>query len=324
MTIYFRGGEMDALIPSDGGVFETTQFGAFATPYARCAIKCGAGFGNTTSYAEIHHANVTTYWLRFDLFINQTPPLTTALISLYNSAGTEIFRFLAQNANIHTTTEVLLTAQSWDGSAFVTVGAPFSFDAAVVTTFNLNLVAATGAYQLYMAGSLRDSGTANTFTNIAKARLRAIYTNPYWSQIIVSDESMIGNFLYRLPIDTAGANTDWTGAPSDVNEITYSDATFNSSATNGDLETDTCSTLDLSAYTIQDVGLSVRANCGAGGPQNLQLAVRTHSTDYTSSSKAQAAGYAVSQNGWATNPNTSAAWTPTEVEDGEYGYKAIT
>lgn len=327
MTRYFVGGEMDAFTPSDGAVYEVTTAGSFVAPFARCAIRCGTALGQTAPYAEANHANLTTFWLRFDVYMLRAPAAAQVytLLSAYNSGGTEVFRLTAEGTPGDTgVSSARIKAYIWSGSAFVQVGTGLDYDVSTVTTFNLNLVAGTGAFAIYLAGSLRDSGTGAAFSNICKERFRAVYVQTYWSQVIVGDASEIGNFLYRYPIDTAGTNTAWTGGPSDINETVYADATFISSTSNGDIETNTANGLDLSAYTIQAVAASARANCGATGPQNLQLAVRTGGTNYFSASILQAAGYAVAQKIWETSPNTAAQWTAANAQAAELGVKAIT
>lgn len=324
-------GGMDALTASDGSVFETAaalSSGVFPfdTAFADCAVRVGTGTGNITSYAEANHANLTTYWKRFDLYFlaNGAPSLEYPLMRFYNSVGTEVAKITVTSASLSDLSRLVRT-YIWNGSAFVQVGAGFYYQPDTRTPFVVNFVPTTGAFAIYLSGSLRDSGTGSTFSNICKSRMYAAYMTTYWSQIRVADYSLIGTNLKTIVPDTASAtNTAWTGTYIEVDEVAYSDADFIYSTSNGDVETYTKSGLDLSAYIVQGMAVSARANCGATGPQNLQLALRTSATNYVSASILQGAGYAVSQNIWATNPNTSAAWASAAAQAAEFGVKAIT
>lgn len=325
MTRYLVGGEMDAFTPSDGGVYESTQAGSFDPAFARCSVFVT---GNDTSYAEGNHASLTTYHLRFDRFTLGKPPLTHeyGFLSLYNSVGTKVFKITQRGDNDALSATTILTSYIWTGSAFLQVGATFIINSAntVRNTYNIKLIPTTGEYQIYVNGTLRDSGTGSTFTNVAKVHLEGGYYPGYWSQVIVSDVSEIGNNVKTIVPTGAGANTAWTGSFGDVDEIVYSDADFIYSTTNGDKETYTNAALDLSTYTVQAIAVSERGNCGATGPQNAQLVLVSGATTATSASIPQGPGYAVSQHIWETDPNTSASWLSANAQAVEFGVKAIT
>jgi len=125
----------------------------------------------------------------------------------------------------------------------------------------------------------------------------------------------------------AGNSTQWTpsaGANWDcVDEVPASDA--DNVVTNANDQVDLYAAGNLVGTVDSVVCVQVQARAvkeGAATPQNLALGVRTGATDYFSSDKIIPTAAKSVFNLWAQNPNTSAAWTKTEVDGVEIGIKS--
>jgi hypothetical protein len=217
----------------------------------------------------------------------------------------------------------------------VTAGSAFSLDMTSVQTIDLNAVCntASGSLTLYVAGSSRvASGTIDlsAITALNKARfygatISTIGFASYVSQVIMASEPTVGMRLMTLYPSGNGANTAWTGEYTAVDENAYSDADFIYSSTNGQRETYAMTAVgSLTGYAIRAVCVAARAKRGASGPANLQVTVRTASTDYDSSSLALDLGYTANQNIWETNPNTTLTWTAADAAAIQAGVEANT
>jgi len=87
------------------------------------------------------------------------------------------------------------------------------------------------------------------------------------------------------------------------------------------------STAQLDTYILNNpngsgtiTGVTVYCRVKAlGTSTSARMAVRTHSTNYYGSSETPATNYILYSKAWATNPNTSAAWTWDEVNAMEIG-----
>ncbi len=125
----------------------------------------------------------------------------------------------------------------------------------------------------------------------------------------------------------AGNSTQWTpsvGANWEcVDEVPASDA--DNVVTNANDQVDFYAAGNLVGTVDSVVCVQVQARAvkeGVATPQNLALGVRTGATDYYSSDKIIPTAAKSLFNLWTQNPNTSAAWTKTEVDGVEIGIKS--
>jgi hypothetical protein len=318
MTIYFAGGEMGAFIPSDSTVEEisTNKNGAFA--------RGSIDIVNTSSYAGGTFSTLADFWLHFEAVQGTANVSERTMISFYDSGGTERVRLRSTKSGDYT-----LAMQYWNGAAWTTAGSSFVVDNSELQTFDVHIVSnsASGSIALYLAGTKRvDSGTIDlsSFSGLAEMRLKCAAVGTKYSQLIVADESTIGWRLTTAPATGAGATTDWVGGYTEIDELTYSDADFINSATANQVELFSHSTTVPAGYTVRGVAVTARAKCGASGPQNIQLALRSAGTTYFSSSKALDAGYGAFVNVWETDPATAADFTASAIASLQFGVKSIT
>lgn len=329
MSVLFMGGELSALIPSDSTVIETTAttYSNYDTAFARAAIGPYQG----TKYAEGHTASgQTDVWLHFDMVVGGSVLGTCTRFTWANSSGTDYVR-LRHAANADT-----VSVEYWNGSAWTTAGAQISLSLSHPNrqTIDIHVVcnSASGSIKLYVGGTLRiDSGTIDLSgcTNLKTFRFfggtaGAASDATYVSQVAAADESTIGCRLITCYPSGVGATSGFTGAYTDVDEAVLSDADFILSGTANQVSTFAQTGPAITGYSVRAVAVSARAKKGTGGPQNLQLALRSAGTNYFGSSQALDAGYAGYQEIWATDPATSAAWVNTAISSLQPGVKSIT
>lgn len=145
--------------------------------------------------------------------------------------------------------------------------------------------AVAGQVQVYLDGTKIIDYSGDVTTNSATALASAVFGQDhangssfadYWSEIIVSTTDTRSLSLVTLLPAAAGNTFNWTGATSDVNEVTLDDATLITSATAGEIAQTTVSTTGVGG-TAGIVALVVNAGAqkGGTGPQNADLTVRT-------------------------------------------------
>lgn len=143
--------------------------------------------------------------------------------------------------------------------------------------------------------------------------------------ICVSTTTTIGGRVVQGYMTGNGASTAWTGDYTAVDEIQLNDADYIYTPTADQVETFTFTLKQpMTGYIPRAVAVAARARRGTTGPANIQLALRSGSTTYFSSSKALSLGYDAYVNVWNTNPDTSAAWTSSQIASLQPGVKSIT
>lgn len=325
MSVLFMGGEMSSFVPSAAEVYERTgSAGTWNSSFARCFLSTDDG----TTYAEsADFGTGTDLWLHMDMQVYTLGSGSGSTVRFHwmDGGGTAKIR-LVQIYSSNT-----LRAEYWNGSAWTSAGSA-TVNMISRQTIDMNVVcnSATGSIKVYVAGTLRiNSGSIDLsgITALGKIRIlgvtNSIRMNTYASQVIVADEPTIGWRLLTRYVNGAGADSAWTGAYTDIDEITYNDADFILSGTNNQVSTFTQTGPSITGYTVRAVGVAARARRGASGPQNLQLALRSSGTTYFSSSKALDLGYGAFLHVWDQNPATTADWINTAIDTLQPGVKSI-
>lgn len=252
-------------------------------------------------------------------------------VNLY-SGDTHRFRWGGtgiNNLNLH--------LQYWNGSAWTTVGSSHTFQAASVNRIliHIKLDDAAGIVEWYNNGVLIAStsgiDSAVSITTLDNARFGptdagSLRNGCVYSGVIVADEDIANVRYLQTAISGNGAETAWTGDYTMVDEAGRNDADIIYSANNGDVETYTKGALNslYNTYAVKGVGVMARALCGITGPQNLQLAARSGSTNGFSANKALAIKWDQYREFFDENPATAAAWTFAEADAAQVGVKAVT
>ncbi|HUL53386.1 MAG TPA: hypothetical protein VLT83_08260 [Opitutaceae bacterium] len=137
----------------------------------------------------------------------------------------------------------------------------------------------------------------------------------YWSEIIAAaGQDTRALSLVTLPPSAAGATFAWTGAYTDLNEVTTNDATLCTSANPNETALVTVNSAGITGNpAVLAVCVSARAQRGGSGPQNGQLVVRTGGNDYPGASQPLPAALARIANVWESNPATAGPWAPGDL-----------
>jgi hypothetical protein len=331
MTILFMGGEMGAFIPSDSNANERTGNDTYDAAFARCCLEAD---GVTTYNESAAFTETADIWLHCEIQQYGSSITSTTkqpVVVLLDGSDVQVFRLESDFGGTATGGSYTWQLQYWNGTAWTNLGASFP-TAAVRQVIDLHLVAntASGEATIYCSGTQRMTTTADLSGISGVAKFRNYGTSKTGndraavSQVVISTTSTVAGRLWTVPVNGAGASSAWTGAYSNVDEITYADADFINYATADQVSTFAISAPTLTGSVVRAVAVTARANCGSGGPQNLQLVLRSGGTNYFSSSKALDAGYGAFVNIWETDPATSSAWVNTAVASLQPGVKSIT
>jgi hypothetical protein len=211
------------------------------------------------------------------------------------------------------------------GSNFVTglvlggVSAPLDLDINYSASGHVNVWFAGVQVFTYSGNITTDSATTLAQVDLCGAGT----TNTVYSEVIVADSDTRSMGLWLLNSSTSGTNTQWTGTASNVNKATINDATFITSATAAQINEYKTGGIALPAgtYAVVAVVTAMRVLVSTTGPQHVDMGFNFNGTRYWSSDYAPSAGFGNFPNlVWATNPNTSAAWTTADLTAATFNY----
>jgi hypothetical protein len=321
MTIYFAGHEVGAFTPSDASTFERTDAAYYDSTYGRSALGL---YGGSTRADSFTFTALNEGFVRYSMnaAVSSGTIFNWSAVLLANATGINIARVHHVAGNVYL---------SYYNGADITVAGPAPITETtlnhLVLAFKVN--SASGYLRLYSAGSLiLDSGVIDlsAISNVVKLRWYGPpSTNSFGvSEVTVTTVSPIGWRVGTLYPNGAGTtNTFDSGTYPDVAETVYSDTTGLISGTANQLATFNCNDLAPGGYVIKGLSVNVRAKRDTTGPQNMQIAIRTHATNYFSPTIALDVGYGSYCYVWETNPNTGIAWTEAEIAAVEIGVKSI-
>lgn len=328
-SLPFGGGELSSFDPlSTTGCIEQSS----GTPgvnydpnFARCAIHISPGFYATSPV----WAAAATGWFHGALTWGGSGITNARALSFYQS-GTEVFRMQTSSSG---PSNYVWNYQTLQSGVLTSVGS-FTLPANnAPATFDIKIVAgANGGLQVYSSGTLVVNVPTGLnhggFTGVDQIQITGIGVpfnggDAFWSEVIFDSVPHIGDRLRTFPINTlSGTNFGWTGAVTDVNEVILNDATFCSAATANLTDTFFASGFSLGTFNIVSVIVAIRVNCGVTGPQNVNLALRTASTNFFSPNLACANGYQATVWSWNTNPNTLSQWLAADAQAVEGGMRS--
>lgn len=325
MAIVFVGGESDSF-QFLAGVLQNTS-GYFDANYSRGAVNSLVEF-----YAYADGGPYPELWFHVYHADSQQPTNGRVFLQLEDSSGQGIVRLVG------TATINVLQFQYWDGASWQNISTPFTFPVNTFRTIDIHckIDPVVGEFIFYGNGIAQASLTGNTdffgCTGVNRARLQSLSSSSTagasgFSQCCMSTVNSTSYKISTIAPNAAGSTAGWTGAYTDIDEVTNSDADFISSAAANQVSTFGLTNLSATAAALQvvAVGVAVRVRRGAIGPQNIQAAIRTNGVDYYSSN---IDGLTGNFNGgrsktWDLNPDTGALWTAAEVNALEAGVKSI-
>ena len=150
----------------------------------------------------------------------------------------------------------------------------------------------------------------------------------YVDDFVLDDASWIGNTRIQGLVPTgAGNSAQWTPSTGSnyacVDEVPPNDADY--VTTNSNDQVDTYATGNLTGAIAEVKCVQVQARAvkeGTPTPTKLALVVRSGGADYASADQAVQTYFKSLSTIWETNPNTSAAWSTSEVDAMEIGIKS--
>lgn len=327
-NIFWAGTEAESLDVTtiSGTIFTSTSNTNYDSDFSRAAVNISA----TSRANKVGAGDVPEGWFHTRWGAAATGGIANgrSIIEFRNSSGQGVLRLWSVTGGYQ--------FQYWNGSTWVTIGSTMAITTVNGRTWDLQCLVdnTVGRFAVYVDGVMQYELTGDTDLFSGSAVDYIMLTSwgatneRFQSEMIFADGSTLGMRLATLVPNGNGANTAWTGTYADVDEADPNDADFISSATATQIETFTLSDLSANAAALTPVAVinSARARNGSTGPQNIDLVVRTASTDYFSASVAGlntsfASGY---QNVWMTNPNTASPWSVSDINGLEIGDRSAT
>jgi len=226
------------------------------------------------------------------------------------------------------------------GSTVLTVGAWYFIEFKVTFSTSGN---SDGSYELRIGGvtELSASGTADvtTTTNNSATGVALMWhwvgTNaPAWDDFYLCDDSggVADDFLGVIRVETlfpAANDTVAFTASAGANYTTVdeasinSDTDYNSSTVSGDVDLFTVGSLSSTPDTIYAVGVKAAMRKDDVAAQTVRTKLKSGATTSNGSSGSPDTVYKYFRDNYAVDPNTSAAWTGTNVNAMKIGYEHV-
>lgn len=178
---------------------------------------------------------------------------------------------------------------------------------------------ASATVNIYINGSLTPRVTytgnvlAGSATNLDSVILKGSGNWSSVSEIIVADSDTRKLSLVTLAPNAAGDANQWAGTYSNINVEANTDATTISDTTSGDIFR--CNVSDLPSTSVQVLAVKVAARMTqtAPGIASAALGVKTNASVSVPSAAALPGVWGTIETFYLTNPITSGAWTPADV-----------
>lgn len=181
------------------------------------------------------------------------------------------------------------------------------------------------------SGDTKNAGTNNT---IDRVRFYNAYSNSLIDDIYICDGtgSLNNTFLGEKRVQTlfptgAGASTGLTPSTGsnyqNVDEVPASATDYNGSDVAGTRDTYAMTDLVAGTTGVSGVRGVMYAHKSDAGVASMKQAIRSGGTNYYGATQALTASMLSYNDIFETNPNTAAAWTPTEVNNAELGAEVV-
>lgn len=157
----------------------------------------------------------------------------------------------------------------------------------------------------------------------------ADYAYAYFDDVVIDSADWIGNTkIQKIVPSGAGTTTQWDPSTGSnytcVDEIPPSNTDYVSTNTSDEIDTYAMGDLSGTIGVVKCVQVEATAAYeGSPTPTHIQLAARSGSTNYFSADKSPPLTFGKPLfHIWETDPNTSSAWTESNVNAAEFGIKA--
>lgn len=329
MTILFCGGELEDFVLS-GTVTHDTASNARRTTYSRVSVIPDP----TATAAHRAVASFTAssaFWVTARFY--QPSSFATNAIFLQFASGGSVRLRLRMTGSTSTTT---FYVEKYDGTTATTLATSTStLSTAALTRLDISVTyGSSGSVKVYKDGTLiLDTGTldvtAGGSTTLDAVHLSSANSSSYtsWSEVIVCTQDSRTLSLKTMVPDAAGTTSSWTGAYTDIDDITAADVDVLTSATANQVTSVNTTGMPTgwSNLTVTAVKVVASAARGSTGPSKLALGVRTNSSDSFPTAVTLDTGFsAATTTFYELNPVTGVAWTTTEVDALQIAFRSET
>ncbi len=338
-TILFGGGE-DLDVTTYGAVtIDTGNTNQRRTSYARSSFSItNVGTAGDPSFNRIVtpvFANQASIWIHAET--GETTDLITRsgdhALCVFGSDG--VCRFVIRGTGSYSQVKLSKRTSAAVYTDLVTCSAGWPL--LLATKFDLFLnYAVSGSVTLYSNGVPLCTYTGDVTTDGVTAVNQVYFASPnnpsfagpvYWSEIIIATTDTRDMNLFTCAPQANGTTQNWTGAASDVNEVTINDATSISTTSTGTVGNFTCPSLPAGSFTVPAVIQSARIQGIAGSITNFRFNSRPAGagSDFDTTADIPVTGvFGNYPNSIiTTNPNTSGAWTTSALGAGvNFGIKS--
>lgn len=314
MTISFACSE-DSGLTLAGGATNTTTDARYNANLSRHAIRCN---GTGPNFACVGASAFTDFWLHISWASRFADDDGNNMLRFYNSSGTEVFRVdvVAPSEDFQ--------AYYWNGSSFVAVGSSWFMDDSTSGGVHELVIhiecGGSGAFEAFYDGALVDSGAVASASvdNIKEVRFydsdSSTTFGTFYSEMIFSDEALVGATLETQWPTGNGTDADGTGAYTDVDEATRSDVDYIVLANVGEKQSITYDAFTETQDAVLAYVLSATIGCDASGPSQVRAYIVVGGTRYYSSPVTVSLSILPYNFVWETNPATAAAWSVAQIE----------
>ncbi len=196
----------------------------------------------------------------------------------------------------------------------------------------------TGSFTVKLNGVTEISATSvntRTTSNNTCNRFLLPGTRNYYDDFFILDTTGSANndFIGDNKVETllpnaAGNYSQWTPSSganyTTVNETAVNDDTnYNSTATANNIDTYNFGNLVNVATGIRGICINEHVRKDNAGTKTIAPVIRISSTDYVGNTVSAIDSYYIALQIYEQNPNTTASWTNTDINNAEFGIKLI-
>lgn len=342
MAILFAGHELDCF-----EYYDTINIGHYIAPgettprydmdYSRCSLYCSAAATRSAGAKATLPTPLAEGWVQMRTYrgsnVNQNVVLSAFSA---DDASTLFDLWFTSSGNAFG----IRGATSDTARTAISPTTPFTTSTMAVFTVHWKAVSGGMLLELFRDGGLVATATvSNSYLNgktvgilrfggDALGTASSSGSNYGWnhSEIVVSDVDPRGWRVATIAPNAAGTASEWSGSYADVDEVDPNDADFISTDTAERSQLMGMSNLSIAAQNMDVVGVELvgRARKGTLGPQNIQALLRTNGVVYPTANLPDLLNEfsPLKRTIWDANPNTGVAFTVSEIQALEMGFKS--
>lgn len=332
MAILWAGGRPESLTLAVGSTY-TNGGGTAGRDAAYFSAANVTTHGTRESYGAF--SAVSSLWFHTICFTGATASLTSgaSVLSFRNSSNVAQLRLTA-TSNSNTNYLEIQVEKTTDGTTYTQLGSDVFRMPGQNATYDFEIVTGgSGVFRVWVNSELafEFTGDVTTQTTISRVHMSSHHTgaSAVWSENVVADTTTLGMRVVCHTVNAAGDTNTWTNTNTAIDDATYDEADFIETNTVNNVyivnHTDLSSTL-VGNRTIAGLMFNAKGTIQAAStPTDVQAAVKTGGSTFFGASQGISTSGVTTllKEFWATNPNTSAAWTAAEITAVQLGFKAV-